>query len=114
MGFKRVSARDELLHRLRPASLEFAKVTDGVNERLWARVDRAQDRLVVERDVAHEIVGQNRDFRFLRRNASEDVYAVDAQHTHHLERYVRLTHGFVNEVDVSDAPGEFLDRNLLG
>ena len=62
--------------------------------------------------MAHDVVREHGDGRFFRRDAGEDVHAVDAQHAHHVKGQVPLAHGLVDEVDVARALREFVHGNL--
>jgi hypothetical protein len=108
-----MASGDERLDRAGPAFLELAEVADRVGEGLWAGVDRADDGLVLQSDVPHDVVGRDGDGAAFGRYAREDVDAVHAEHAHDLEGDVTLAHGLIDEVDVADAFAELIHADLL-
>src|SRR5678815_2567304 len=80
-----VASRDERLNRVGPALFEFAQVANRVTERLRTGIHGSDDGLVLQRNVAHNVVSQDLDGGFLCRNTREDVNAIHAQNAHHIE-----------------------------
>src|SRR5688572_2382178 len=106
--FDRVAAGDEGFNGLRPAFLEDTEVADGVLESGAIGVDGADDCLVFENDVAHDVVAGGRDGFAGRWDAGEDEDAVLAEDAEDIEGDVGFADAFVDEVDVADPFGELV------
>ena len=85
------------------------EVADRPFERVAIGVDRADDRLVFQHEIAHDDVGLDPNGRLGRRNAGENIDAVQAQHAQDVVRNLRRADRFVNEVDVPNALGELIN-----
>ena len=98
----RVVPGDERPDLLRPARLELRQVGDGRVERGRTGVDRAVEHLVLEDQVAHDLLPVERHLGLATRNAREDEDAVGANRGHGREGEVRRARRLVDEIDVAD------------
>ena len=109
---------DQRLHRVGPALGKSAEVANGVFEGLASGINRAEDDLILQNQIAHHEVGIDFDGSLPSRNASEDKNPVSAEILHHFERQARSTGRFVNEINVADMLGkhfgsDFFRRNIV-
>src|SRR5207302_14160 len=104
-----VTAGDERAKRSWPAFQKDTKVTDGAFKGLTIGIDRADDDLIFQHEVAHDEVGVNRHRRSGGGNASEDINAVQPQHAQDVVGNFCRADGFVNEIDVADSLGELVN-----
>src|SRR6266568_5684556 len=103
-----VTPGDEGPERLRPAGEENAEVAYCTRERFAIGVDRADHDLILQHQIAHDDVGVNPNGRFGRRDAGEDVNAVQPQHAQDVVGNLRGADRFVNEIDIPDTLGELV------
>ena len=75
-------------------------------------VHRAEDNLVLQHEITHELVALQLDVALRRRDAGEDKHPVQPQVHHHVEGRFRHAHGLIDEVNVPHALGELGRRGV--
>src|SRR5215470_6820127 len=88
---------DERLYRVRPALGESCEIANGIFKGVASGVDRAEDDLVFQNQIAHHQIRIDFDGSFSPRNAGENEDAVRPEVFHHFKRQARRSGCFVDE-----------------
>lgn len=64
--FNRITRGDDSFESLRPASMKFAKVADGVTKRRFVRVDGTNNNLIFQHNITHELISRQGKIPFWR------------------------------------------------
>src|SRR4030095_11711677 len=90
---------DQRFHRIRPTLGKSPEVSNGVFEGLASGIDRTEDDLVLQDQIAHHEVGIDFDGPLPSWNASEDKNPISAEILHHFARQARSPARFVHEIN---------------
>ena len=112
-SLQRKAASDQILHCLRPRSIKRGEITDRVLKRISSGVDRSQNTLVLQHQIAHDRVGVKADRAVLTGYPGEDEQSVGSQHRQNIEGELRRARRFVHDIDIPHVRGHLLDRTIL-
>src|SRR5215475_2858363 len=111
---ERHATGDDLANAVREEVHRLFDFLDGECESGPTGVDGADDGLVVQDDVLHDLVERQRYRRGGRRDAGEDEYAVWAERLSRAECDGSDAHRLVDDVDGPDGRGNLVQRCVVG
>src|SRR3954469_24562755 len=114
VGIDGVATGDERFDCLGPAFDEDAEIANRVLEGGAVGVDGADDRLIFQDDVAHDVVAGDRNGFAGRGNAGENEDSILTKDTQDIEGNLGDTDAFIYQIDVAHARGELFGSFNLG